>query len=188
MQQLHARTPSRAPLPPAGLTTQRVRFGAQLEAARSEWFLPGTAQESFAINSIADNDPSTLGRGQKSLKTVKTGPAQATRITAPADGTILALDPDIPPTRQRVRFTADAPMTVITNIEDLRVLAQKRVPRMFYDYADSGSLDRGHLPRQRSDFQKIKLRQRVAVNMETAAPQHHGGPGRGHAGGLRPVA
>jgi penicillin-binding protein 1C len=42
------------------------------------------------------------------LKTVKNGPAQATRITAPADGTILALDPDIPPTRQRVRFTADA--------------------------------------------------------------------------------
>ena len=31
------------------------------------------------------------------------------------------------------------PLTVITNIEDLRVLAQKRVPRMFYDYADSGS-------------------------------------------------
>ena len=29
-------------------------------------------------------------------------------------------------------------MTVITNIEDLRRLAQKRVPRMFYDYADSG--------------------------------------------------
>ena len=30
-------------------------------------------------------------------------------------------------------------MPVITNIEDLRVLAEKRVPRMFYDYADSGS-------------------------------------------------
>ena len=108
MQQLHARTPSRAPLPPAGLMAQRVSFGGQLEAARSEWFLPGTAQDTFAINSIADNDPSTLGRGQKRLKTVKNGPAQATRITAPADGTILALDPDIPPTRQRVRFTADA--------------------------------------------------------------------------------
>ena len=31
------------------------------------------------------------------------------------------------------------PMPVITNIEDLRVLAERRVPRMFYDYADSGS-------------------------------------------------
>ncbi len=43
------------------------------------------------------------------MKNVNTGPVQATRITAPADGTILALDPDIPPARQRVRFTADAP-------------------------------------------------------------------------------
>ena len=40
-------------------------------------------------------------------------------------------------------------MPVITNIEDLRVLAEKRVPRMFYDYADSRLLDRKHLPRQR---------------------------------------
>ena len=109
MQQLHARTPSRAPVSPAGLVSQRVTFAQQLEAARAEWFLPGTAQDTFAINSIADNDPFTLGRGQESLKNVNTGPFQATRITAPADGTILALDPDIPPARQRVRFTADAP-------------------------------------------------------------------------------
>jgi L-lactate dehydrogenase (cytochrome) len=58
-------------------------------------------------------------------------------------------------------------MPVITNIEDLRVLAQKRVPRMFYDYADSGSWTERHLPRQRIGLStKIKLRQRVAVNME----------------------
>jgi L-lactate dehydrogenase (cytochrome) len=57
-------------------------------------------------------------------------------------------------------------MTVITNIEDLRVLAQKRVPRMFYDYADSGSWTESTYRANESDFQKIKLRQRVAVNME----------------------
>jgi L-lactate dehydrogenase (cytochrome) len=55
---------------------------------------------------------------------------------------------------------------VITNIEDLRVLAQKRVPRMFYDYADSGSWTESTYKANESDFQKIKLRQRVAVNME----------------------
>ena len=55
---------------------------------------------------------------------------------------------------------------VITNIEDLRVLAQKRVPRMFYDYADSGSWTESTYRANESDFQKIKLRQRVAVNME----------------------
>ncbi len=57
-------------------------------------------------------------------------------------------------------------MTVITNIEDLRVLAEKRVPRMFYDYADSGSWTEGTYRANASDFQPIKLRQRVAVNME----------------------
>ena len=57
-------------------------------------------------------------------------------------------------------------MPVITNIEDLRVLAQKRVPRMFYDYADSGSWTEGTYRANTSDFAKILLRQRVAVNME----------------------
>ena len=57
-------------------------------------------------------------------------------------------------------------MTVITHIEDLRVLAEKRVPRMFYDYADSGSWTEGTYRANESDFQRIKLRQRVAVNME----------------------
>ena len=57
-------------------------------------------------------------------------------------------------------------MTVITNIEDLRVLAKKRVPRMFYDYADSGSWTEGTYRANEADFHGIKLRQRVAVNME----------------------
>ena len=57
-------------------------------------------------------------------------------------------------------------MTVITNIEDLRVLAQQRVPRMFYDYADSGSWTESTYRANEADFQTIKLRQRVAVNME----------------------
>jgi len=57
-------------------------------------------------------------------------------------------------------------MTVITNIEDLRVLAQKRVPRMFYDYADSGSWTESTYRANEADFRSILLRQRVAVNME----------------------
>ncbi|MEO8060411.1 MAG: alpha-hydroxy acid oxidase [Burkholderiales bacterium] len=57
-------------------------------------------------------------------------------------------------------------MPVITCIEDLRVLAEQRVPRMFYDYADSGSYTEGTYRDNESGFQKIKLRQRVAVNMD----------------------
>ncbi len=56
--------------------------------------------------------------------------------------------------------------TAITNIEDLRVLAQKRVPRMFYDYADSGSWTEGTYRANESDFQAIKFRQRVAIDMD----------------------
>ncbi|MEN9892252.1 MAG: hypothetical protein RLY78_2547 [Pseudomonadota bacterium] len=57
-------------------------------------------------------------------------------------------------------------MTVITCIEDLRQLYEKRVPRMFYDYADSGSWTEGTYRDNESAFRRIKLRQRVAVNME----------------------
>ena len=54
---------------------------------------------------------------------------------------------------------------VITCIEDLRILAKKRVPRMFYDYADSGAWTESTYRANEADFAKIKLRQRVAVDM-----------------------
>ena len=57
-------------------------------------------------------------------------------------------------------------MPIITCIEDLRVLAERRVPRMFYDYADSGSYTEGTYRSNETDFSKIKLRQRVAVDMD----------------------
>jgi L-lactate dehydrogenase (cytochrome) len=57
-------------------------------------------------------------------------------------------------------------MPVITHIEELRQLAERRVPRMFYDYADSGAWTESTYRANESDFQKIKFRQRVAVNME----------------------
>jgi L-lactate dehydrogenase (cytochrome) len=57
-------------------------------------------------------------------------------------------------------------MPVITNIEDLRALAEKRVPRMFYDYADSGSWTETTYRANETDFRNIKFRQRVAINMD----------------------
>ncbi len=56
--------------------------------------------------------------------------------------------------------------TPITHIEDLRVLAEKRVPRMFYDYADSGSYTESTYRANEAEFKGILLRQRVAVDME----------------------
>jgi len=57
-------------------------------------------------------------------------------------------------------------MSLITTIEDLRKLAQKRVPRMFYDYADSGSWTESTYRANESDFASIKFRQRVARNID----------------------
>jgi L-lactate dehydrogenase (cytochrome) len=54
---------------------------------------------------------------------------------------------------------------VITCIEDLRVLAKRRVPKMFYDYADAGSWTESTYRANEADFQKILLRQRVLVDM-----------------------
>jgi penicillin-binding protein 1C len=85
---LHRQLPSRAPRPPAGLVQAQVRFGDELEAARSEWFIAGTEQNVFAL------PPEVPTAGLEA------------RIVAPSDGTIIALDPDIPPSHQRVRFEA----------------------------------------------------------------------------------
>jgi L-lactate dehydrogenase (cytochrome) len=57
-------------------------------------------------------------------------------------------------------------LSKITCVEDLRQVAQRRVPKMFYDYADSGSWTESTYRANEADFQSIKLRQRVAINME----------------------
>ncbi len=57
-------------------------------------------------------------------------------------------------------------MPVITEIEDLRRIYKRRTPKMFYDYAESGSWTEQTFRENTSDFDKIRLRQKVAVNME----------------------
>ena len=118
---LHASEPSRPPRPPQGLVQWPVRFGPAggdgdsataslpLEAARTEWFVPGTQQSVFAINNVADGALSVSAGGQKRSKPAEPqadlGPA---RILMPVHGTVIALDPDIPPQSQRLRLqTAD---------------------------------------------------------------------------------
>jgi L-lactate dehydrogenase (cytochrome) len=56
-------------------------------------------------------------------------------------------------------------MPVITNIDDLKALSLKRVPRMFYDYADSGSWTESTYRSNEADLQRLKFRQRVAVDV-----------------------
>ena len=103
MGHLHAQRSSRAPQPPAASARQPallradVRYGPDpatgqpLAAARSEWFLPGTQQALFALEQGAAPQLAAASQG---------------RIARPAPGTIIALDPDIPPDRQRLQFAA----------------------------------------------------------------------------------
>ena len=118
MAHLHARAPSRAPAPPRSVVHAPVRFGpapeggTPLEAQREEWFLPGTQQAYFAIDSVANGAYGVGAAGQKDLKFMgraapdDAAPATGVRIATPVSGTIVALDPDIPPTRQRLQFAA----------------------------------------------------------------------------------
>ncbi|WP_171238098.1 alpha-hydroxy acid oxidase [Ruegeria sp. HKCCA5763] len=64
-------------------------------------------------------------------------------------------------------------MPVITNIEDLRRIYERRVPRMFYDYAESGSWTEQTFRENSSDFEQIRLRQRVAVDMSGRSTASH---------------
>ena len=94
MGYLHRQLPSRPPAAPSGLLSQAVRFGDGLEASRTEWFLAGTGQAVF-----------DLAEGEGAGRPSGTGPG-GMRIVAPTPGTIVALDPDIPPQAQRLHLQA----------------------------------------------------------------------------------
>ena len=101
---LHRAQPSLAPPPPAGVVQHSVQFaaGQGLDANRQEWFLSGTEQSRFVRD---DNAPRAAPR------TAPAGDEKnfAPRIDSPASGTILALDPDIPPAQQRLWLRASSP-------------------------------------------------------------------------------
>ncbi len=104
MAWLHRAAPSRAPRPPAGVLRQPVRFdgGAdRLESPREEWFVRGTQQAVFAIDIEAPDAYIASASGKKHMNF-----GTPARIIAPAPGSIIALDPDIPPAHQRLQLQA----------------------------------------------------------------------------------
>ena len=106
MNHLHRTEPSRAPTPPAGLVQVRVAFDG-LESARNEWFIKSTEQNLFAINSGATYTRIDGATGSKDTQKSTIETEIKAKITSPASGSIIALDPDIPPNRQRVSFKAE---------------------------------------------------------------------------------
>lgn len=96
MAGLHKKIPSHPPPPPSGLTHQQVHFipataTSYLEPDRHEWFIAGTQQGLFHEPQSGKKLAATAGKG---------------RIDTPTHGTVLALDPDIPPQRQLLRLQA----------------------------------------------------------------------------------
>lgn len=85
MQFLHEGAPAPTPLPPPGVSALAIRYQDEVEAPRREYFMHGTA--------LAVIHPLQV-------------PQMTNVITSPAAGTVIALDPDIPPARQRLRFSA----------------------------------------------------------------------------------
>jgi penicillin-binding protein 1C len=125
MNHLHRTEPSRAPAPPPGLVKAPVVFGG-VEAARSEWFIAGTEQSRFAINSEAAHARIYSSKDPKHPQIASFSADRAAdvvpRITSPANGVIMALDPDIPPSRQRLSFTAEG--TDLTWLMDGKPMAR----------------------------------------------------------------
>ena len=86
VRRLHEGRPSRLPAPPAGVRSARVSFDARREPVRDEWFVAGT---------------------EPARQTASAVPAQRFGIVNPRDGSIFALDPDMPPAAQRISFEGE---------------------------------------------------------------------------------
>ena len=88
VNRLHEGMPSTPPAPPAGVVATRVAFDAQREPAREEWFIAGTEQARQRASAQLDA-PQRLG------------------ITSPRDGSVFAIDPDMPGAVQRITFEGE---------------------------------------------------------------------------------
>ena len=95
VKHLHESRPSLWPHAPAGVVAARVRFDAQREPARAEVFIAGTEQaQGRASAQVAGSEPGSAT-------------AQRFGITSPRDGSLFAIDPDMPPAAQRITFEGE---------------------------------------------------------------------------------
>ena len=95
---LHAGSPSRAPAMPAGVVAQRIAFDTNAEPPRDEVFIAGTERQTMRA-------------------TAEVGGSQRFGITSPVDGSVFAIDPDIPPAAQRITFEGEAGRWVLDGRE-----------------------------------------------------------------------
>ena len=108
MLHLHRRgaVPSVAPAVPAGVAVQETRYEPAIEPPRREVFLAGS--ERAVIQLAAFTSGGTAGSAGRSVTGNPGASSLQTRIVSPVPGSIIALDPDIPPKNQRMQFAATA--------------------------------------------------------------------------------
>ena len=153
VQALQAQSPSQAPLPPPGVVRRELRFAgaaaeAGPEAARPEWFIAGTE--------------TTRVQAGTELAGARGGP-RAYGIRLPREGSIFALDPDMPPGAQRIRFEGEAGTWVLGG----RRLGQGRQ----LNWAPwPGRHELRLLDRQGRTLQSVRFEVRGAVLKPTRAP------------------
>lgn len=95
VQALHAGRPSRAPLPPAGVERRAISFDAALEPPRDEWFATATAVSNAAASQRVRSGEQVAAK-------------RPSGIASPRDGTIFAIDPDMPEPVQRIAFSGES--------------------------------------------------------------------------------
>jgi penicillin-binding protein 1C len=98
------------PVPPAGLVARPIAFDDQVEASRTEWFLAGTETARVTLASVAGT--------------------AARRIASPDDKSVIAIDPDMPPSVQRLRFEAAGatPVGAVWRLDGRRLGAASPLP------------------------------------------------------------
>lgn len=109
MVALHRQRGSIEPRPPAGVTATQIHFKPAVEPTRREWFIDPAPRAEITGLSAQGELP---------------------RIESPANGMVIALDPDIPQNRQRIPITvsgADAAMTLMLNDQSLGPAAKQRL-------------------------------------------------------------
>lgn len=104
MDYLHAGNSSAEPKPPRGIIARQVNFIPAIESSRTEWFLDGT--ESGEIRLVSAHS---------------TGQETRSKILYPTNGTVIAIDPDIPPNNQRVPFNAKGSENVVWRVDNVPV-------------------------------------------------------------------
>ena len=141
VQHLQAGLPASAPAPAAGAVSRRVALPGAAEPARQEWFLEGTepasqrhaavaarkrGREAAGGNSRGGADAGADARADAGADAYAKGPDRPRfGIASPRDGSVFALDPDMPPAVQRVTFEGEAGIWLVNG----RRVGQGRVVR-----------------------------------------------------------